>query len=188
VNKVSSSTQPAKAYRTGDRDLMREINEKLLLNLVRARGPISRADLAKHTRLSPATVSQIVQVLLDAKYIEEVGEGSSSGGRRPTLLKLDPNAGFVVGLKLLESSAAVVVTDLSAGVLHFDEAPLPAGASPEQTLRAANGIIRRSIADSGVNRGRVLGIGLCCHHRRSRHRDGDRGKRPALSWRGWRRG
>lgn len=154
---------------------MREINEKLLLNLVRSQGPISRAELAKRTNLSPATVSQIAQVLLDSGFVEEIGEGVSSGGRRPTLLKIKPTGGFVVGLKLSDGSASVAVTDLNASVIHFDEASLTSGTPASQTLKEINKIIRSAIKESGVKADRVLGIGVglggvidaargVCHH------------------------
>lgn len=175
MNKVSEPTLANPVFRTGHRDLMREINEKLLLNLVRANGPISRAELAKRTDLSPATVSQIAQVLLDSGFVEDIGEGSSSGGRRPTLLKLKPNAGFVAGLKLSDGSGSVAVTDLNANVIHFEEAEMRRGAPAEQTLQEVAQIIRRAIKDSGVEESRVLGIGIglggvidatrgVCHH------------------------
>ncbi len=160
VNKVSNAQQNGGDFRTGHRDLMREINQKLLLNLIRAKGPISRADLAKRTRLSPATVSQIVQVLLDSQFITEIGEGTSSGGRRPTLLKIEPSAGFVAGLKLSEGSASVAVTDLGANVLHFTEDPVPTHGSAAATLASVNALIERALKDSGVDRKRLLGIGI----------------------------
>ncbi len=163
------------SFRTGHRDLMREINEKLLLNLVRAQGPISRAELAKCTRLSPATVSQIVQVLLDSKFVEEIGEGSSSGGRRPTLLRLEPSAGYVVGLKLSDGSASVAVTDLNANVIHFAETAMSRNVPAAQTLDETSQIILKAIEGSGINASRMLGIGIglggvidaahsVCHH------------------------
>lgn len=174
MNKVSGLASDV-AFRTGHRDLMRKINENLLLNLVRSQGPISRAELAKRTELSPATVSQIAQVLLDSGFIEDIGEGSSSGGRRPTLLKLKPSAGFVAGLKLSDGAASVAVTDLNANVVHFEETAMTGGASAGQTLKEVNKIIRRAIKDSGVDADRVLGIGVglggvvdaargVCHH------------------------
>lgn len=146
--------------RTGNRDLIREINQNLLLNLVRTQGPISRADLSKRTHLVPATVSQIAQSLLERGLINEVGEGSSSGGRRPMLLRLEPQAGFVIGVKLLERSIAAAVTDLEATVLHYAESARNPSQSLDSTLTVLTQVIEAALRDSRVDRQKVLGVGI----------------------------
>ena len=65
----------------------RRLNRQRVLDVVLRRGPISRADLAKRTRLSPPTVSALVDELVnDAGLLKEVGIGPSSGGRPPVML------------------------------------------------------------------------------------------------------
>ena len=64
---------------------IRNINRQIVLNYVRDRAPISRAAIAKETTLNRSTVSAIVEALHTDGFIEEVGMGHSSGGRKPTL-------------------------------------------------------------------------------------------------------
>ena len=60
----------------------RRLNRQRLLEAIRRLGPISRADLAKRTQLSPPTVSALVEELVgEAGLLREVGVGASSGGR-----------------------------------------------------------------------------------------------------------
>ena len=55
-------------YRTANKQLIKEINMTLVLQMVRELGPISRADISKRTGLNPATVSSHLQLLLECQY------------------------------------------------------------------------------------------------------------------------
>jgi len=67
---------------------IRDINRQIVLNYVREREPISRAEIARETALQRSTVSTIVDALQADGLIEEIGAGESTGGRRPTLLRI----------------------------------------------------------------------------------------------------
>ena len=60
--------------RTGRRELIRDLNRSLVLNLVRERGPLSRAGLARLSGLSSSTVTEIVTVLLADGFLKEKGQ------------------------------------------------------------------------------------------------------------------
>lgn len=67
-------------------------NTRLVLKTIYERGNISRADIARSTRLTRPTVSTIVADLMTEQLVTEVGQGPSAGGKRPTLLAVDHNA------------------------------------------------------------------------------------------------
>ena len=75
-----------------DAQAMRAHNAQRVLRAVRKLGTVSRAELARATRLSPPTVSALVERLLKAGLLEERGEGVSNGGRKPQLLGSTPGA------------------------------------------------------------------------------------------------
>ncbi|MCL1951066.1 MAG: ROK family protein [Turicibacter sp.] len=83
-----------------DRYLIREMNEKLVLQTIIDKELISRADLAKETKLNKATISSIVSALLEKKFVLEVGSGESSGGRKPIMVKLNDRAGVTLSIDL----------------------------------------------------------------------------------------
>ena len=63
---------------------IRDINRQIVLNYVREREPISRAEIARETDLQRSTISAIVEDLTREGLIEEVGEGElGRGGRAP---------------------------------------------------------------------------------------------------------
>src|SRR6267378_1128159 len=79
---------------------MRDINRQIVLNYVREREPISRAEIARETALQRSTISVIVDALEMDGLIEEVGEGESTGGRRPTMLRLRTAGPIGIGVAI----------------------------------------------------------------------------------------
>jgi predicted NBD/HSP70 family sugar kinase len=107
----------------------RRLNRQRLLEAVRRSGPISRADLAKATRLSPPTVSALVEDLLhEAGLMHEVGVGTSKGGRPPILLQFNGEFGYLVGIDVGSRVLRVALADLQGQVLARHQVPTdPAG-------------------------------------------------------------
>src|SRR2546423_13384757 len=110
-------------FHKSDRALMKQSNQHVVLQLIRNEGPISRKDIAQISGLSPASVSGITGELIDRGLVHEVGEADGDGraGRRAVLLRLNPHAGYVVGVKLAVRAIACVLTDLDANVLRATE-------------------------------------------------------------------
>ncbi len=149
--------------RKGNRDLIKDINRNLVLNLIKNQGPISRTDLARISRLSPATISNITADFIADDIVHDIGEGLSSGGRRPVMLRLNHRAGFVVGLKLMENTISIALTDLDAQVLHHRLVIMDIDAvapSPNIVITHINQAIEETILATKVERERLMGIGI----------------------------
>ncbi|NMB26286.1 MAG: ROK family protein [Firmicutes bacterium] len=67
---------------------VKDQNLKVIVNLIRSNGPVSRAEISRQSGLSRSTVSELVGFLLRQGIVEEAGIGDSIGGRRPILLKI----------------------------------------------------------------------------------------------------
>lgn len=102
---------------------IRDINKQIVLNYVRARAPISRAEIARETSLQRSTVSAIVDNLQAEGLIEETGTGDSTGGRKPTLLHLRTGRPVAVGVDVTPSLTTVVLADLAGNILQSEEFP-----------------------------------------------------------------
>ena len=100
---------------------IRDINRQIVLNYVRDREPISRADIARVTALQRSTVSTIVEELKSDGLIEEIGAGVSTGGRRPTLLRLRAAGATAIGVDITPSLTTVATSDLAGRVLESEE-------------------------------------------------------------------
>lgn len=93
------------------------INDLTVLNTIRRRGPISRIDIARLTNLTPPTVINIANKLLDAGLILEYMIGESSGGRRPLLLKTNPGFAEVIVVLIRSKNIEVYRTDADGEVI-----------------------------------------------------------------------
>jgi hypothetical protein len=108
----------------GNRDLIRAINRSTILNIIKMHSAIPRAEIARLTGLSPATVSAISAELIQEDLVFEKETGDSSGGRRPIMLAINPRGGYVVGIKVMEDHALGALTDLEATPLGKQSSPL----------------------------------------------------------------
>jgi predicted NBD/HSP70 family sugar kinase len=97
---------------------IRDINRQIVLNYVREREPISRADIARETNLQRSTISAIVEDLKTEGLVKEVGEGASTGGRRPTLLRLRTKGAIAIGVAITPSLTTVATSDLAGRVIE----------------------------------------------------------------------
>ena len=140
-----------------DLAVMRRINESALLNLIKTAGQVSRVDLARSSGLSPSTVTGITRTLIQRGLVRETGPGESRGGRRSVLLELEPSAGYVVGLKFMEYSVALTITDLAATSVYSCISP---AALREAGPMAAVAPIRAALKKAHVPPDRLFGIGI----------------------------
>ncbi|MDX3001760.1 ROK family transcriptional regulator [Kribbella solani] len=142
--------------RVGSKELIREINSSLLLAELRG-GLLSRTELAKRTGLSLPTVSEIVAELLRRGVVEERETALSGGGRKPVLLALKADAGFVIGIKVTETRVIGVRTDLNAGIVARATAAVPADDVPT-VVRVITRLVRGLRPKSAPLYG--VGVGL----------------------------
>lgn len=131
----------------------------MVLDVVREKGPVSKAEIARITGLSQATVGAIVPSLIERGFVCEGAPVVSGLGRPPTLLELDRDSYNVVGLKLMEGNIVGAVTDLEARTLGHVEAPL-SDLDPTSVTEAAAGVVEELLVVSGLGRERLLGVGI----------------------------
>jgi len=96
---------------------IRNINQTVLLHLIRERQPISRVDIARVTGLRPGTISSIVNRLIRKGAIFEGAEGPSSGGRKPTYLNINAENAYILGIDIGVRDTAYAVSDFNGRIL-----------------------------------------------------------------------
>lgn len=94
----------------------RAANLRTALQAVATRSPLSRADIARLTGLTRATVSSLVGELIDGGYLAEVGQGESAGGKPPTLLSLNGAGRMTVALDVGRQPMEGALVDLAGTV------------------------------------------------------------------------
>ncbi|WP_135554215.1 ROK family transcriptional regulator [Paenibacillus cymbidii] len=143
-------------HMTGDSSLLKSINQTTLLAIIRHHAPISRAELAKRTKLTRATVSALVEPLIARHLVAETGIGPSSGGRKPLLLEVNRSGGYVIGVDLQATSLLLLVADLAGGKVERICAEYERPDDPEATRDQLLSLIEQA-------RGRLPAspLGLC---------------------------
>ncbi len=141
---------------TGSPSLMQKINKSMILNLMKQREHISRAEIAKELKLSPPTVSKIIDRLLIEGWIVEIGAGASNGGRKPQLLQFNNRKGYAVGAWIGDRSLLAGVADLSGNILLKRELRREL-ASEARGVPAVDGA---AATGAGADQGRTAGMPL----------------------------
>ena len=98
-------------------DTIRYINRQIVLNFIREKEPISRAEISHETALQRSTVSLIVDELKTRGLIYEV-DGESTGGRPPTLLRLRAAGSMAIGIDVGTAHTTLAVADLIGRVVE----------------------------------------------------------------------
>ncbi|MHB1683920.1 MAG: ROK family protein [Bacilli bacterium] len=97
---------------------MRRINLATVLNVIRGKRTTSRIDISQITGLNKATVSYLVDELIQEQLVQEIGYGSSSGGRKPVLLKFNANAAYAIGIDIQITHMTTVVSNTRGEVVY----------------------------------------------------------------------
>ena len=147
------------------RELSKTINQFNILNTIRKSGMISRVEIAEITGLGRSTVTNITAHLIKEKMIfEKKTETSSSRGRRRVLLALNPDAAYVVGVKLSAFQISFAVTNMQADVMSSLIVPVRIGQRPvEFIVDLIEEGIRHCVAKARLKIEKISGIGRISH-------------------------
>ena len=139
--------------------VMRQANKTLLLNSIRTR-PISRAELAEETGLTRASVTQIIEELINDDLVIETSMVERSRlGRRSTQLAINPKAGCLFGVTLQPMNCTVGATDMLGRAL-IRNIEVTNGRRPDEVLDAVANLILSQTEQLGAHADRIYGIGV----------------------------
>ncbi|WP_207476328.1 ROK family transcriptional regulator [Arenibaculum pallidiluteum] len=150
--------------KTADPELMRAINRFHVMDVIRRYGPISRVEICERLQLSPTTVSAITGALIDDALIMPRQEGAvrdPARGRPRVMLELNPEAAFVVGVKLAPDQITVAVTNFRADILESLTLPIRIDRQPIPVIAdLVEDGVRRCVADADLPMARIAGLCL----------------------------
>jgi len=138
--------------------MLRQVNKSAVERLLRERGPLSRADLARLTGLAKPTIGVIVSDMLERGIVRESGAGTSTVGRRPMMLEYQSGLEFVVGVQVGVNRTVVMAADSSGEAVASMEAP-PVGRDGDLTGTAM--AVRECLRRARVPRRRLAAVGVC---------------------------
>jgi predicted NBD/HSP70 family sugar kinase len=119
-------------FQVATSETARDINRRIVLNLIRSHQPISRADLARHSGLQRSTVSVITEQLMHERWVTEGANGHTARGRRPRFLHLNKERVGIIGINIRPATTTITLADLDANFVAQES--LPTGQDPQQFI------------------------------------------------------
>jgi len=158
-------------------EAIRNVNRRIVLNLIRTRHPISRADLARVSGMQRSTISLIVEELIGENWVIEGPTGRLPRGRRPTFLHLNENR-VIVGVDIRPTLTTVALADVNGNFTAQETFPTPRDPAAAMAL-----LIKRIKAIISACEGKKIeGIGISVPGRINRT-EGRLVFAPNLKWR-----
>ena len=151
----ASTISAQKPMPVASSEVVRDINRGIVLNLIRTRQPISRADLARVSGLQRSTISLIVEQLIQEQWVREGPTGRLPRGRRPTFLRLNDDR-VIIGVDLRPTQTIVALADANGKFTSQEVMPTPP--DPDHAIAAIIDSIKRIAAGC---RGKMIeGVGV----------------------------
>ncbi len=155
-----------KRIQAASSEVIRDINRRIVLNLIRTRQPISRADLARISGLQRSTISLIVEELIEENWVLEGPTGRLPRGRRPTFLRLNEDR-VIIGVDLRPVQTTVALADVNGRFSSQEVMETPA-----DPVRGVDELVTRIQRIARLCQGKkVEGIGISLPGRYDRATD-----------------
>ncbi|MBZ4682802.1 MAG: hypothetical protein PWP46_228 [Fusobacteriaceae bacterium] len=103
--------------KVGNQAYAKQRNKKLIVDILRKEGPLSRADIKKFINLSSPSISTNVERLLNDNILVTFGRASSMGGRKTTFYNVNYNYGYIIGIDLSLDYIYIGISDLNGKIL-----------------------------------------------------------------------
>lgn len=130
-----------------------------ILEIVRRRGPISRPDISKDMGINVVTVSNYIDEFIQRNLVYEKELDVSEGGRRPILLDLNSQAGYIIGAGLNLMNMVGVLVDLKGNIVTKTQLPRPR-ATVNEVSECLLEIVREILRRSKDYAAQIQGIGV----------------------------
>ncbi len=140
--------------------ILLEPQEAQIVLALRKHSQLSRTDIAEITGYSRAKITGVVARMVEQGILHEVGEGASTGGRRPRLLKFNRDFGYFVGVDMGATSLHIALADFNGDILSQNTEPIDVRDGPDVVLGAVDQIITRLLEQHNIPGSKLYGIGI----------------------------
>jgi glucokinase-like ROK family protein len=132
-----------------------------ILDLIRNKGPITKQQIAKELGINITTVSILINQFEEKdNIIKEIGDGSSSGGRKPKLYIINNELGYVIGIDVGGTNMRGILTDLSGNIINYLKIKTKAKEGKEAVLSKVISVANEIMNPSKISREKLFGIGM----------------------------
>ena len=140
---------------------VKNFNKHAAVDLIRfAERGISRADLADKLGLTRAAVTVIINELIKNGIILNTDSRSTTSGRPPVELEINPQLGLVAAVDIGAMHLSVALADFSARILEEIEVPFRIDRGPKESLREVDRVLEELLQKRGLSYGDLAAIGI----------------------------
>ncbi len=140
---------------------LRRANQSEILRKIYFEGPISRLEISQQIGISPATVTHIVSDLLAKDILGETGMKYADSGRPSTLLQINPQYGYFIGIEVGETFIKAELFDILFNSLFQNYFPLTRQQIPtESIVDLIDQSIQEMIRQAGIYTEEIIGAGI----------------------------
>ena len=134
--------------------------ETQIIKHLRSARQLSRSELAQMMGYSRASMTSFMNDLMEPGIIKEVGEGASQGGRRPLILSINGDYGFIAGYDIGATSIDLALANFRGDILeHFSE-PADVRNDAEVVLGRCAEVVQQMLERQDGTPGQVVAVGV----------------------------
>lgn len=134
--------------------------KRQILKLCIRKNSYSIADFSKDLGISVPTITKLISELISDGYIEDLGKMGTTGGRRPSIFGLNPDAGYFIGIEVARHHFHIAVTNFKGELIHFIQDIEFVLEANEQSFRTMGQLIKDQVISIGIPWIKVLGAGI----------------------------
>ncbi|HEX7055815.1 MAG TPA: ROK family protein [Bacilli bacterium] len=135
-------------------------NARKIFGMIRKSGTVSKQDLLNASGLTSSTLTRTLAELIDLKAIREVGYGSSTGGRKPILYRINPQFGYTFGLDISRTHVMLILYDMSLAKKASRRWIMDETLTPDRLFDELTKAVNEMLAECGVCSADLLGLGI----------------------------
>jgi glucokinase-like ROK family protein len=138
---------------------VKNINKHTIIDLIRfTPGGISRVELARQMNLTRAAITSIINDLQAAGLVREV-ENQLTGGRKPIVLEINPELGYVVGIDMGSTHVSLILADFSAREIQELHMPFNINLGPRVCLEQVDAYLHDLLKNAGLTLADIKAVG-----------------------------
>src|SRR5215213_9787841 len=146
-------------FRLATRSTPREVNRRIVLNLIREYQPISRAELARRMKVRRGTLTPLVRELVDSGVVFEKGTAATARGRRPTMLAVRTRGRLALAVDVRSGQSSIALSDIGGRMIARESFATPA--TPELLVDQLEILVKRLLrTNAPAGQDGCQGLGL----------------------------
>lgn len=156
-----AAAMASKRAETGNSGLIKSMNKRIVLDILLRSEAVSRTMLSELAGLAMPTVMRIVDSFIADGLISEIGKGDSSGGRKPVMLQINPNAYYFLGTDVSRECHSVVA-NIHGEIIGSAQCVMDYSGGTQAVTEQIRRNMRKAVANSQVAPERIVysGVGL----------------------------